>query len=97
MAKKTSKYPIESFANDWAKNPKDRLPQSGEQVRQFLGKQKLLLDEALKELRDHNTDTDKKIVGIADTLNEAVEKLNAIDERLGNIEGFLNGKTFITE
>lgn len=39
MAKQTSNFPITSFSNSWERNPNDRKPQSGEQVRQFLGAQ----------------------------------------------------------
>ena len=37
MAKRHSQYEIESFDDSWEVNPTDGLPQSGKQVREFLG------------------------------------------------------------
>lgn len=36
MAKKHSSYPIPNLDSDWASNPTDNLPQSGQQVQQFI-------------------------------------------------------------
>lgn len=47
MAKKTSENPITSFEQPWDKNPKDKLPQSGKQMREFLGEKYNETKEAL--------------------------------------------------
>lgn len=58
MAKQYSTHDIQSFDDSWEVNPIDGLPQTGRQVREFLGRQQTIyLTEAeWDELTDNRTD-----------------------------------------
>lgn len=58
MAKQYSTHDIQSFNDSWEVNPIDGLPQTGRQVREFLGRQQTiyLTEREWDELTDNRTD-----------------------------------------